>query len=98
MDPKQINKQMMNFNKSVFDQTFQMMKILHDHTEDTVLRFLEKSNWITADSKKVIIEWTKVCKTGSEYFKNCADENYKKITDYFVQLEKEETKKTDKDR
>lgn len=82
MDPKQITKQLMDFNKSVFDQTFQMMTILHDHTENIVFRFLERSNWITEDGKKVINEWAKVCKTGNEYFKGYANENYKKITDY----------------
>ncbi|MEQ8180608.1 MAG: hypothetical protein ABRQ30_00740 [Smithellaceae bacterium] len=87
MDPKQLTRQLMDFNKSAFDQSYKMIKILHDQTENIVLRFLERSNWITEDGKKVVKEWAKVCKKGSEYFKDCADENYKKIADYCTRSE-----------
>lgn len=89
MDSKQITKQLMDFNKITFDNAFNTMTILHDKTADIVLRFLERANWITEDGKKVINEWTKSCKKGSEYFKGYADENYKKIADYFTREEKE---------
>lgn len=96
MDPKQLTKQLMDFNKAVFDQNFQMMKILHDQTENIFLRFLERSNWITEDGKKVIKEWAKVCIKGSEYFKGCADENYKKIAEYYAEAGKKGVRKTGK--
>jgi len=94
MDPKQLTKQLMYFNKSAFDEGFQMMNILHEQTENIVLRFLERSNWITEDGKKVIKEWAKVCKKGNEYFKGCADENYKKIADYYTKAEEKGVRKT----
>lgn len=88
MDPKQLAKQLVDFNKSLFDHNFQMMKILYNQTENIFLRFLERSNWITEDGKKIINEWTNTCKKSNEYFKGYADENYKKIADYFTREEK----------
>ena len=96
MDPKQITKQLMDFNKTVFDQTFKMMTILHDQTESIVFRFLEKAQWIPEDGKKVINEWANAYKKGSEYFKAYTDESYKSVTDYFAEVEKEETQETAK--
>jgi hypothetical protein len=96
MDPKQITKQLMDFNKTVFDQTFQAMTVLHDQTESIIFRLLEKAQWIPEDGKKVINEWAKAYKKGSEYFKVYVDENYKKVADYFAKVEKEEAQKTDK--
>lgn len=91
MNPKQITKQLMDFNKTAFDQTFQTMMILYDHTENIIFRFLERAQLIPEDSKKQVNEWNKIYKKNREYFKESVDENYKKIADYFA---KEEMLKT----
>ncbi len=70
MDPKQLTRQLMDFNKSAFDQSYKMIKILHDQTENIVLRFLERSNWITEDGKKVVKEWAKRDYGGSRWIRN----------------------------
>jgi hypothetical protein len=43
MDQKQIAKQMVEFNKSAFDNTFNAMTALQDQTEKLVFQFLEKA-------------------------------------------------------
>jgi len=80
MNPKQITKQLMDFNKIAFDSSFNAMTVLHDQTENTVFRFLEKAQWIPEDGKKLINEWTKAYKKGREYFKAYTDEYYKSMT------------------
>ncbi len=87
MNPKQITKQLMDFNKTAFDQTFQTMMILYDHTENIIFRFLERAQLIPEDSKKQVNEWNKIYKKNREYFKESVDENYKKIADYFAKEE-----------
>lgn len=94
MDTRQITKQLMDFNKTVFDQTFQVITVLHDQTESIIFRFLENTRWIPEDGKKVINEWAKSYKKGSEYFKAYTDESYKKITGYFTEAEKKEMQET----
>ena len=96
MDQKQITKQMMEFNKRAFDNTFNVMMVLQDQTEKLVFTFLEKAQWFPEDGKKVINEWVKAYKKGPEEFKSYADDNYKKVTDYFAKTETEEVAKTGK--
>ena len=88
MDQKQIAKQMMEFNKTAFDNTFNAMTVLQDQTEKLVFRFLEKAPWFPEDGKKAVNEWVNTYKKGREDFKTNADESYKKVTDYFAKTEK----------
>jgi uncharacterized coiled-coil DUF342 family protein len=96
MDQKQIAKQMMDFNKTAFDNTFNSMIILQDQTEKLVFRFLEKAPWFPEEGKKAINEWVKTYKKGREDFKTAADESYKKVNEYFAKAEKVEPLKTGK--
>lgn len=96
MDQKQIAKQMMEFNKTAFDNTFNAMTVLQDQTEKLVFRFLDKAQWFPEEGKKGVNEWVKAYKKGREDFKATADENYKKVTDYFAKAEKAAAPKTAK--
>lgn len=89
MDQKQIAKQMMEFNKTAFDNTFNAMAALQDQTEKLVFHFLEKAQWFPEDGKKTINEWVNAYKKGREDFKASADASYKKVSDYFATLDKE---------
>ena len=96
MDQKQIVKQMMDFNKTAFDNTFNAMTVLQDQNEKLVFRLLEKAPWLPEEGKKAINEWVKAYKKGREDFKATVDNSYKKVTDYFAKTEKEEVQKTGK--
>ncbi len=90
MDQKQLVKQMIEFNKTVFDNTFSAMTVLQDQTEKIVLRFMEKAPWFPDDGKKALNDWLNTYKNGCENFKAAANENYKKVTDFFANADKEE--------
>ncbi len=96
MDQKQIAKQMMEFNKTAFDNTFSAMIVLQDQTEKLVSRFLEKAPWFPEEGKKAINDWIKTYTKSREDFKAAADESYKKVADYFADYQKEEKPKTGK--
>lgn len=96
MDQKQIAKQMMEFNKTAFDNTFNAMTVLQDQTEKLVFRFLEKASWFPEEGKKAVTEWVNAYKKGRDDFKTTTDESYKKVADYFASTEKEEPRKTAK--
>ena len=96
MDQKQIAKQMIEFNKTAFDNTFSAMITLQDQTEKMVSGFLEKAPWFSAEGKKAINDWISTYKKGREDYKAAADESYKKVTDYFANIQKAETTKTAK--
>jgi hypothetical protein len=96
MDQKQIAKQMMDFNKTAFDNSFRAMSVLQDQTEQLVASFLEKAPWFPAEGKKAIDEWINSYKKGRADFKATADESYQKVLDYFKNQENSGTKKTGK--
>jgi len=84
MDYMQATKQMMEINKAAFDNTFKVMTMLQDQTENYVFRFLERATWIPQENRKVINEWLDTYKNGRESFKTYTDESYKKAMDYFT--------------
>ena len=89
MDPKQIAKQMIQFNKTAFDNTFSAMTVLQEQTEKMVNMFLEQqSPWMPAEGKKAVTDWIKAYKQGREDFKATVDNNYKKVEDYFADADK----------
>lgn len=96
MEHKQIARQMMEFNKTAFDNSFSAMSALQDQTEKLVLSFLDKAPWIPGEGKKVINDWVASYKKGRDEFKDAADESYQKVADYFAGIEKQEATKTRK--
>jgi hypothetical protein len=96
MEQKQIARQMMEFNKTAFDNSFSAMSALQDQTEKLVLSFLDKAAWLPEEGKKAVSDWVISYKKGREDFKTAADESYRKVADYFAQPEKQKTTKTGK--
>jgi len=83
MDPKQIAKQMVDFNKTAFDNSFEAMSALQDQAEKMFTASMEQTSFFPAEGKKLINEWIKTYKKGREDFKAAADENFKKVEAYF---------------
>jgi hypothetical protein len=83
MDPKQIAKQMIVFNKTAFDNNFNSLKALQEQTERIVNKFWEKTPMFPEEGRKAISEWIKAYKKGCEDYKNIVDENFKKVDDFF---------------
>ena len=87
MDQKQIAKQMVEFNKSIFDNSFAAMTALHDQTEK-LISFLEKAVCLPEEGKQLIGDWINSYKKGREDFKITVDERYGKVADFFAKIEK----------
>ncbi|KFZ44500.1 hypothetical protein DS62_11675 [Smithella sp. SC_K08D17] len=96
MDQKKIVRQMIEFNKMAFDNTFRVMAILQDQSENFFSRFLERATWLPDDGKNAVNEWLGNYKKGREYFKDYIDQNYKKATDYFINHQTQEKEKSKK--
>jgi hypothetical protein len=83
MDPKQIAKQMIVFNKTAFDNNFRAMLSLQEQTERLVNRFWEKSPMFPEEGKKAITDWMTAYKKGCGDFKSLVDENFQKVEEFF---------------
>lgn len=87
-DQKQIAKQMIQFNKSAFDNSFKAMSMVYEQNEKMVDTFLAQAAWLPAEGKKAITDWMNAYKKGSDGFKKTVDDQYKKVEDFFSGSEK----------
>jgi polyhydroxyalkanoate synthesis regulator phasin len=88
MDPKQIAKQMIQFTKTTFDNTFDAITVLQEQTEKLIGTYLEQAPIIPAEGKKAITDWMKAYKKGREELKTAVDDNYKKVEEFFTGYDK----------
>lgn len=83
MDNKQIAKQMIQFNKTAFDNSFNAMTMVYDQSERMLETFLNQGVGLPEEGKKAIQDWMSAYRTGCSDFKKQVDENYAKVEEYF---------------
>ena len=83
MDQKDIFKQMIDFNKTAFDNIFNSMVMLQEQTEKMASTLLNQATGLPDDGKKVINEWVKAYKKGREDYKKAVDESFEKVEVFF---------------
>ena len=88
MDQQQILRQMIEFNKTTFDNSFKTMVMLQEQTERMVNTIMAQTTWLPEEGKKVLNEWVKAYKKGRDDFKKLVDESYKNVEDFFASAEK----------
>lgn len=84
MNPQMIAKQIIDFNKATFDNTFDTITLLQNHSEKMVGLFLEKATFFPPEGKKVIAEWMESYKKGRKDFKVSVDDSFKNVEDFFI--------------
>ena len=82
---------MLEFNKTIFDKSFDSLVMVRDQNERLITRSLEKVP-IPDEGKKAITRWTELYKCSSENSKAMMDEGYKKIVQYLDQAENKQNK------
>jgi len=85
MEPQKIAKQMLDFYKASFDNTFAAMTMLQQQMEKMTGMFVEQSTWLPEEGRKVLQEWVKAYKKGREDFKQAADENFARVESFFAE-------------
>ncbi len=89
MDQKKAVRQMIDFQKSSFDNSFNAMMMIQEQTEKMAKTFLDQANWLPDDGKSVLSQWIGAYKKGRDEFKKSVDENFQKVDEYFGTPEKE---------
>lgn len=93
MDPKEIMKQMIAFNKTVFDNAFNAITVILEERDKAIGMYFEHTPWFPEEGKRIVNEWIKAYKKGRNDFKTAIDENFKKIDDFFLQEDKQRSGK-----
>lgn len=87
MDQKQIAKQMVQFNKTAFDNSFKAMSLVYEQNEKMMEAFLGQAGWLPEEGRKALKEWMASYKKGCQDFKKMVDDNYTKVESYFADSE-----------
>jgi hypothetical protein len=91
METGKIAKQMIDFQKTTFDNTFSAVVTLQEQAEKMVNVLMEQSVWLPEDGKKAVNEWGAAYKKGRDDFKKSVDENFSKFEGFFTDLAKSQT-------
>jgi|WetSurMetagenome_2_1015567.scaffolds.fasta_scaffold1828424_1 hypothetical protein len=84
MNQQQMTMEMIKFNKSVLDNTFNAISTIQDQSEKIFTTFMDKANWLPDDGKKAINDWIAAYKRGRTDFKMATDAKYEKVANYFM--------------
>jgi division protein CdvB (Snf7/Vps24/ESCRT-III family) len=83
METEKFSKQMIDFQKATFDNTFTAVTMLQDQAERMVNTMLEQTTWLPEESRRAIDEMVGTYKKGRADFKGVMDENFVKLADLF---------------
>ncbi|QTA88717.1 hypothetical protein [Desulfonema magnum] len=95
MDQKILFKQMIDFQKATFDNSFKAMSTLQEQGEQMVSMFLEQAPWLPPEGKKAIAEWLGTYKKGRDSFKETVETNFSKVEAFFANSENKEEAESD---
>ena len=76
MDNFTFAKQMLDFNRTTFENTYGTMTMLQEQSEKMMNTFIEKAVWIPSEGKKAIADITAMFRKGCAEFKKAVDENF----------------------
>lgn len=83
MDNKQLAKQMIQFNKTAFENSFSTLTMMYEQNEKMLETFLNQATGLPEEGKKLIRDWMSAYSKGCKDFKKIVDENYAKVEEYF---------------
>lgn len=83
MDNKQIARQMIQFNKTAVDTSFNALTMVYEQNEKMFETFLAQATGLPEEGKKAIQDWMSTYRTGCTDFKKQVDDNFAKVEEFF---------------
>jgi hypothetical protein len=80
-------KQMIDFNRTTFENTFGAMCLLQEQSEKMINSFIDQAQWIPGEGKKAIADITATLRKSCSEFKKAVDENFGRMEAYFDQAD-----------
>ncbi|MFW6179547.1 MAG: hypothetical protein ACOC43_14420 [Desulfohalobiaceae bacterium] len=84
MEMDNLTKQMIEFQKTTFNNTFNTISMLQDQSEKMINTFLEQNPMLPKQNKDALNEWLKVCKKARDDYKKAIDESFNNLESYFT--------------
>ncbi len=79
MDITRMAKQTMNFQKTIFTNSFNAMSLAQDQTEKMLNSYIEMVPWVTEEGKKSLASSVEMGNKARDDFKKATDEGYAKL-------------------
>jgi hypothetical protein len=88
MEPAKMTQQMIEFQKTAVESSFQAMALFQGHAEKVLQMVLNQAAWLPEGSKKALDEWTNTYKKGCEGFKQAVDMSFARAENFFSDISK----------
>lgn len=79
---KTMYKQMINFQKTTFDNSFNAMLKMQEQGEAMLNVFLSQATWMPEEGKKAIQDWSEASAKARSDFKKVVDDNFKTVESF----------------
>lgn len=83
MDQKKLMQQMLDYNQSSFNTTYEALSILQDQAEKMASTLIDHPNLLPEEGKNIIREWVKTVKLKRDEYKEQVNNNFEKLKIYF---------------
>lgn len=87
MEQKALFKQVIDFQKNTFDNSFKAMASLQKQGEGILGVFLEQATWLPDEGKKAVTEWISAYENGRDSFRESVEKSFEKVEAYFAKTE-----------
>jgi polyhydroxyalkanoate synthesis regulator phasin len=94
MDNTQILKQMMDFQKTTFDNAFSAMVMMQGQAEQMANNLIDQATWLPEEGRKVVADWVAAYKKGRDEYKAYVDDSFKKVEEFFATAKTEKAAKS----
>jgi hypothetical protein len=81
MNSNPIVKQMLDFQKTTFDNFFNAMVLVQEQSEKMTQAYFEQISWLPEESKRLMDQWLTMGKKGRDDFKSALDENFNNVSE-----------------
>ncbi len=89
MEPLKMAKQIIDFNRATFENTFNAMALLQEQTERMARNFLDQAASLPDEGRKGLSEWIQSLKKGREEFKKAIEQSFSNVETYFEEADKQ---------
>lgn len=84
MDQKKMMKQLLDLNRTAFNNSYNAMVLLQDQIERVAQTTLARSSWLPEEGRNALNDWTNTYKAGRDSFKAYIDDSYEKLEPLFT--------------
>lgn len=83
MEQFTFTRQILEFNKSAFDNSFNAILLLQEQSEKMMDAFIDQAPWVPGEGKKAFKEIAETFKKNCRDYKTAVDESFARLDTFF---------------